>query len=58
MYGIETREDNPVDTSSGYEWRYQKLQVIFFVVLRPCLCTCLKCCFIDLKSKHEERLIF
>jgi len=27
IYGIETWEDNPVDTcdfSSGYEWRYQK----------------------------------
>ena len=29
-------------THSGCEWRYQKLQVIvFFVVFRTCMCTCL-----------------
>ena len=55
---IETWEDNPVDTCdlpSGYEWRCQPLQVIvFFVVVRPCMS---KCCFINVTSKHGERLI-
>jgi len=41
---LKPRNFNPVDTCylpSGYEWRYQKLKVIIFVVFRPCMCTCL-----------------
>ena len=38
--------------------RYRiKFSIVFFVVLRPCMCTC-KRYFINVKSKHEERLIF
>ena len=39
---MELTQLKTCDLPSGCEWRYQKLQVIvFFVVFRPCMCTCL-----------------
>ena len=43
--GADLNEMDPIDTCdlpSDYEWRYRKLQVIVFgVVFRSCMCTCL-----------------
>jgi len=56
-YVTETWEDNSVytcDLPSRCEWRYQQLQVIvFFVVFRPCMCTCL--CVAHQRKRQARR---